>query len=504
MLITPIDIAFVLVGLLGVGAGVFRRWTVPAPESPPPVSRLELFLAGLACIPAAVGPNVLVVALTPGMPEMPVLVRWALLPSVGLLALAWVLAVRLRLTRLSNRIWTGLWVGFVCTAALDVPRLIHFHLGLLPGNMPRMFGVLILDQMASGPTLLSDIVGGFYHYWVSACFGLTYTLLVGRTRWWGGLIWGLIIEVGMMITPPMVVAMGTGYFGLNLGQGPSQWGLRRESLPPHCLRHRVRAAAGALYPASRLSPQIDQGCLDARGWVRAIAGPRAGDEAIKMSTDLSAAPAEALTVVPDKELVVRAQAGDTRAFDELVRRHYDKVYRLARYLCDGQPEDAEDTFQNALMKAYQHLAAFRGESQFSTWLTRIAVNECLLHRRRQRRERHWVHLDEDAKREETSTPVEVADSSDSSEEEYARGEFEAILQRCLRSLPDLSRTAFVLRQIDGVSNQEIARRLGFSLPGIKSRLMRARRQIRRCLQKSFCRNKRCYWPASGLVHLSKR
>jgi len=232
MLITPIDLTFVAIGLVVMGIGFFRRRVVPAPETPPPATGVELLLTGLACVAAAVGPNILVVALTPGMPEMPVLVKWALLPSIVLLALVWALAAQLRLERLTNRIWTGLWVGFACTAALDVLRLTHFHLGLLPGNMPRMFGVLILDQMALGPTRLSDIVGGLYHYWVSACFGLSYTLLVGRTRWWGGLIWGLIIEVGMMATPPMVVAMGTGYFGLNLGKGLIN-GVFIGSLYPH-------------------------------------------------------------------------------------------------------------------------------------------------------------------------------------------------------------------------------------------------------------------------------
>ncbi len=86
--------------------------------------------------------------------------------------------------------------------------------------------------MAVGQSTLSDIVGSLYHYWVSACFGLAYALLMGRTRWWGGLIWGLIIEVGMMTTPPMVVAMGSGYFGLNLGQGILN-GVFLGSLFPH-------------------------------------------------------------------------------------------------------------------------------------------------------------------------------------------------------------------------------------------------------------------------------
>lgn len=232
MLITPIDLFFVALGLAVMTIGFLRRRSIPAPETSPPASRLELFLTGLALLPAAVGPNVLVVALTPGMPEMPALTRWALLPSVALLGLVWAIAARLRLARLNNRIWTGIWVGFGCTAALDVFRLISFSLGLLPGNMPRMFGVLILDQMALGPSTLSDIAGNLYHSWVSVCFGLTYTLLVGQTRWWGGLIWGLIIEVGMMTTPPMVVAMDTGYFGLKLGKGLLN-GVFLGSLIPH-------------------------------------------------------------------------------------------------------------------------------------------------------------------------------------------------------------------------------------------------------------------------------
>jgi hypothetical protein len=232
MLITPIDLIFVAVGLAIMGIGFYRRRAVPAPEPAPRASRLELFLTGLACVPAAVGPNVLVVALTPGMPEMPILVKWALIPSIILLGIVWALAARLGLSRLTNRIWTGVWVGFSATAALDMFRLISFSLGFLPGNLPRMFGVLILGTMAQGPTPLSDVVGGFYHYWVSASFGLAYALLVGRSRWWGGLIWGLVIEIGMMTTPPMVVAMGTGYFGLNLGKGLLN-GVFLGSLVPH-------------------------------------------------------------------------------------------------------------------------------------------------------------------------------------------------------------------------------------------------------------------------------
>lgn len=232
MLITSIDIAVVAIGAAGIGYGLWRRPRPPAPLPSPPASAGELLLTLLAAVPAAVAPNVLVVALTPGMPAMPTLVRLALLPSVGLLGVVWVAARAAGYTRLVNRIEAGVWVGFVSTAALDAFRLTSFSLGLLPGNMPRMFGVLILDQMAAGPSTLSDLVGAVYHFWVSACFGLAYTLLVGRTRWWGGLIWGLIVEVGMMTTSPMVIAMGTGYFGLAHGKGLLN-GVFLGSLVPH-------------------------------------------------------------------------------------------------------------------------------------------------------------------------------------------------------------------------------------------------------------------------------
>lgn len=232
MLITWIDVAFVLLGAVAVVYGLRRRPRPPDPVPAPPATRGELLLTLLAAVPAAVGPNILVVALTPGMPGMPALVRLALLPSIALLVLVWLAARRAGYVRLVNRIETGVWVGFVATAGLDVLRLTSFSLGLLPGNLPRMFGVLILDRMAVGPSTVSDIVGSLYHYWVSACLGLAYALLIGRTRWWGGLIWGLIIEVGMMTTPPMVVAMGSGYFGLKLGKGILN-GVFLGSLFPH-------------------------------------------------------------------------------------------------------------------------------------------------------------------------------------------------------------------------------------------------------------------------------
>lgn len=231
MLITYIDILFIMGGLACIVAGFMRRKHVPPPEPVPPMSFKELALTALALVPAAVGVNVLVIALTPGMSSMNALTKVVLLPSIILMIAVWIIAYLLRLERLTNRIWAGIWVGAVSSAALDIIRLTGFSLGWLPGNMPRMFGVLILDQMALGPSDFSDFVGSLYHYWVGSTFGLTYTLLVGRTRWWGGLIWGGgLVELGMMTTPPMVTAMAVGYFGLEYGRG---WEVLATSVPAH-------------------------------------------------------------------------------------------------------------------------------------------------------------------------------------------------------------------------------------------------------------------------------
>lgn len=219
VMMTFIDVLFVLVGIGVVVWSLIRQKEIPPPHSAPKGSVIEFVLNVVALICAAVGPNILVVALTPGMPPMHILGKWVLIPSIVVLAAIWLIGISQGYDRLTNRILGGLWIGAAATATLDAVRLTGFSLGLMPGNMPRMFGVLLLDRMALGPSPWSDFIGYVYHYWAGACFGLTYTLICGRTRWWGALIWGLIIEVGMMTTPPMVVAMDTGFFGLKKGYG---------------------------------------------------------------------------------------------------------------------------------------------------------------------------------------------------------------------------------------------------------------------------------------------
>lgn len=215
-----------------------------------------------------------------------------------------------------------------------------------------------------------------------------------------------------------------------------------------------------------------------------------------MSDVIESEPGKTVRAASERELVARAQAGDAAAFEELVRRHEGKVRRLAQYLCHGHAQDGEETAQNALLKAYLHLAAFRGESQFCTWLARIAVNECRMHLRTQRRAPRSQSLDNELG-EEGNISLELVHASDDPEEQCCREEFQAILQRALRAMGEKYRLAFVLSKIEGLTNKELAARLGVSVPTAKTRLLRARRRLQRNLAETFCRQGHCYWPGAG-------
>lgn len=230
---------FTLVDFLFAGGGtgltiwlLYRKSSAYLPDEVSfPPSWGELIAMGFALLVSAIGPNTLVFALTPGMPEMHVLGKYLLFPSILILLLLTLTFAKLDIFPIFvNRVTMGVAMGAVATGTLDIVRLTGFYLGWLPGNMPRMFGVLLLDRMAEGPLLWSDILGYLYHLWVGACFGLTLALVIGRANWWQGLIWGLLIEVGMMTTPPMVIAMDTGFFGLKYKDG---WQILATSVPAH-------------------------------------------------------------------------------------------------------------------------------------------------------------------------------------------------------------------------------------------------------------------------------
>jgi RNA polymerase sigma-70 factor (ECF subfamily) len=182
-------------------------------------------------------------------------------------------------------------------------------------------------------------------------------------------------------------------------------------------------------------------------------------------------------------LVQAAKGGDVAAFEELVKRYDRNVFRIAQHITQNR-EDAEDVVQDAFLKAYTNLGQFQGQSKFYTWLVRIAVNEALMRLRRRRPER-MVSLDEDVKTEDDSVPREVADWAPNPEQLYTQGELQDILTRTIQGLPPGFRTVFVLRDVEGLSTEETAEALGLSVPAVKSRLLRARLQLRERLSRYF-------------------
>jgi RNA polymerase sigma-70 factor, ECF subfamily len=186
-------------------------------------------------------------------------------------------------------------------------------------------------------------------------------------------------------------------------------------------------------------------------------------------------------------LVQAAKRGDDSAFEELVRRYDRNVFRIAQHITQNR-EDAEDVVQEAFLKAYGNLAQFQEQSKFYTWLVRIAVNEALMKLRRRKPER-TVSLDEDIKTEDDSLPREIADWSPNPEQQYTQSELREILSKTIQGLPPGFRTVFVLRDVEGLSTEETAAALELSVPAVKSRLLRARLQLRERLGKYFQRRK---------------
>ncbi|MEZ5362421.1 MAG: RNA polymerase sigma factor [Bryobacterales bacterium] len=180
--------------------------------------------------------------------------------------------------------------------------------------------------------------------------------------------------------------------------------------------------------------------------------------------------------VDDVALVERVREGDREAFNELVERHASKIFRLARHITKNDAE-ASDVLQDAFLKAYSRLDQFQGDAKFYTWLVRIAVNEALM-RLRKRRGDKTVSLDQDVETEDGSMRREVADEGEDPEEAYGREEMREILERAIDSLSDTYRSVFVLRDVEGLSTEETADMLDLSISAVKSRLLRARLQLR--------------------------
>jgi len=204
---------------------------------------------------------------------------------------------------------------------------------------------------------------------------------------------------------------------------------------------------------------------------------------------------------PDVALVDRVRGGDVSAYDTLVRKYERQVFRIAQHITQNR-EDAEDVMQDAFLKAYEKLEQFQGNSKFYTWLVRIAVNESLM-RLRKRRTGKMVSIDEDIETDEGSVPRDLADWAPDPEQNYNQAELAEILRKTIQGLPQGFRIVFVLRDVEGLSTEETAETLGLSIPAVKSRLLRARLQLRERLTRYFHKRKKPVEARSGETRTEK-
>ncbi|MFY9688440.1 MAG: peroxidase-related enzyme [Candidatus Acidiferrales bacterium] len=184
----------------------------------------------------------------------------------------------------------------------------------------------------------------------------------------------------------------------------------------------------------------------------------------------------------DAEQVAQAQGGNLEAFEELVRRHSQLIYRtLAAIL--GNPADAQDAMQDTLLSAFKHLGGFQGRSKFSTWLVSIARNSAL---QRLRRGKPMESLDEgECDDEGNFRPRQVRAWQDDPEECHSKSEMRQLVERGILALPARYRVVVMLRDIQQLSTDEVAQQLGLSVPAVKTRLLRGRLMLREWLSPHF-------------------
>jgi RNA polymerase sigma-70 factor, ECF subfamily len=191
------------------------------------------------------------------------------------------------------------------------------------------------------------------------------------------------------------------------------------------------------------------------------------------------------TTVDDHGLVQLARRGDFVAFETLVERYERRIYSLAMRIL-GRREDAEEVVQQTFLSVIQHLAGFREQSQFATWLTRIATNHALALLRRRSRHR-TVPLEDGSgdHYEDLPRPEFVARWRETPEQIASRHETRQLLTQALEELDEKYRLVFVLRDVEGLSTTETAESLGITEANVKVRLLRARLMLRERLTRQF-------------------
>ena len=185
----------------------------------------------------------------------------------------------------------------------------------------------------------------------------------------------------------------------------------------------------------------------------------------------------------DMTLVTAAKNENRQAFEILVERHARKIFFAARRMTRTR-EDAEDVVQQSFQKAFVHLHQFEGKSSFSTWLTRIAINEALILLRKSRGLRE-VLINDSAEEKEAQLALEIPDSGQSPEDNYSQRERRQILFSALNELPHGTRRVIQLRELGERSTEETARIMGISVNAVKARVFHGRRKLRERLRHHF-------------------
>jgi RNA polymerase sigma-70 factor (ECF subfamily) len=184
----------------------------------------------------------------------------------------------------------------------------------------------------------------------------------------------------------------------------------------------------------------------------------------------------------DDFLVEQCKAGDQSAFDELMRRYHAAALKVALSIVRDR-QDAEDEVQNAFWKAFEHIGQFNKDAKFSTWLTRIVVNQCLMKLRRMRRTR-YTYIDDVMVGEEIVS-LDLKDSRQTPEQALGRAEIANVLYDEIRRTPPLLRNVFLLRDVEQRPMPEVAEVLGVSVAAAKSRLLRARAELRNRMRRHY-------------------
>lgn len=189
---------------------------------------------------------------------------------------------------------------------------------------------------------------------------------------------------------------------------------------------------------------------------------------------------------PDLHLVHAAREGNTSAFEELVKRYDRQLFRIAQTIV-RQREDAQDVVQEALFNAFKKLRQFRGKAKFSTWLIRITVNQALMKVHRERGK--WISIDQNSHPEVDGFPREIVDWAPDPEMLYRNAELRRILEESLEKLGPGLRAVFLLRDVEGLSIQEVAQALKLTQTAVKTRTRRARLRLREGLSWYFRKDK---------------